>query len=306
MKNSIPSFNKSVFPFMFRALMLTSKMVLLHIVEVVQSLLAHASMPLKHWDEAFLAATFLINRTPTKLLDFDTPLHRLYKENPDYASLRTFGCACWPNLRPYNSKKLQFRSVRCIFLGYSNLHKGFKCLDASTGQVYISRDVVFDENVFPFSQLNPNAGSRLRTELLLLSPNQPHFSSNAGGVAPSDHTVDGQTSALNFPNSNVVLEENHGDFMQATAGADSHDDPAPAAPEFLLSTHQPTTMDGLDPDVSTQQERMGDSAAANAPVLPMSLHQARTGEPPPTSSATAPVPALADPGSHAAGDTVQV
>jgi hypothetical protein len=42
-----------------------------HIVEMGLALLAHASMPLKYWDEAFLAATFLINRTPTKLLSFD-------------------------------------------------------------------------------------------------------------------------------------------------------------------------------------------------------------------------------------------
>jgi hypothetical protein len=40
------------------------------------SLLAHASMPLKYWDEAFLAATYLINRLPTKILDFSSPLER--------------------------------------------------------------------------------------------------------------------------------------------------------------------------------------------------------------------------------------
>jgi hypothetical protein len=34
--------------------------------------------------------------------------------------------------------------------------------------LYISRDVVFDENLFPFASLNPNAGSRLRQEILLL------------------------------------------------------------------------------------------------------------------------------------------
>jgi hypothetical protein len=36
--------------------------------------------------------------------------------------------------------------------------------------VYISRDVVFDENIYPFSALHPNAGARLRNEILLLSP----------------------------------------------------------------------------------------------------------------------------------------
>jgi hypothetical protein len=138
-----------------------------HIVEVGLSLLAHASMPLKFWDEAFLAATFLINRLPSKVINHTTPLERLFHVKPNYTALRTFGCSCWPNLRPYNKHKLQFRSKECVFLGYINLHKGFKCLDVSTGRIYVSRDVVFDEGIFPFSKLHPNAGAKLRSEILL-------------------------------------------------------------------------------------------------------------------------------------------
>jgi len=139
-----------------------------HIVEVGLALLANASMPLKLWDEAVLTATYLINILPSKVIDFDTPSERLFKEKPDYKSLRVFGYACWPNLRPYNTKKLAFRSIRCVFLGYSGRHKGFKCLEPSSGRVYISRDVVFDEAVFPFSELHENASARLRKEILLL------------------------------------------------------------------------------------------------------------------------------------------
>ncbi|WVZ90565.1 hypothetical protein U9M48_036856 [Paspalum notatum var. saurae] len=139
-----------------------------HIVEVGLSLLAHASMPLKFWDEAFIAATYLINRVPSKVINFSTPLECLFNQKPDYSLLRVFGCACWPNLRPYNKHKLEFRSKQCVFLGYSNSHKGFKCLDVSSGRVYISRDVIFDEEVFPFSKLHPNAGALLRSEISLL------------------------------------------------------------------------------------------------------------------------------------------
>jgi hypothetical protein len=64
--------------------------------------------------------------------------------------------------------KLSFRSTRCVFLGYSSHHKGFKCLEPNTGRVYISRDVIFDESVFPFANLHPNAGARLSKEILLL------------------------------------------------------------------------------------------------------------------------------------------
>ena len=71
-------------------------------------------------------------------------------------------------MRPYNTRKVQFRSKRCVFLGYSNSHNGFKCLDPSEGRVYISRDIVFDETVFPFTELHANVGARLRAEISLL------------------------------------------------------------------------------------------------------------------------------------------
>jgi hypothetical protein len=71
-----------------------------HIVNVGLSLLGHAHMPLKYFDEAFLAATYLINHLPTKVLQFSTPLELLFKDKPNYDGLRTFGSVCWPNLRP--------------------------------------------------------------------------------------------------------------------------------------------------------------------------------------------------------------
>jgi hypothetical protein len=139
-----------------------------HIVEVGLALLANASMPFKFWDEAFLTATFLINLLPSKVINHDTPVERLLNTTPNYESLRVFGCACWPNLRSYNKRKLAFRSTRCVFIGYSSRHKGVKCLDPSTGRVYISRDVVFDESIFPFQSLHANAGAQLKSEILLL------------------------------------------------------------------------------------------------------------------------------------------
>jgi hypothetical protein len=139
-----------------------------HIVEVGLSLLAYASMPLKYWDEAFLTAVYLINHLPSKVIQSKTPMECLFGKSGDYSLLRMFGCACWPNLQPYNRHKLEFRSKQCAFLGYSNLHKGYKCLDISTGRLYISCDIVFDESVFPFATLHSNAGARLRAKIDLL------------------------------------------------------------------------------------------------------------------------------------------
>jgi histone deacetylase 1/2 len=93
-----------------------------HIVDVGLALLANASMPVKFWDEAFLTATYLINILPGKVINFQMPTELLLKETPDYTSLWIFGCVCWPNLRPYNTRKQSFRSTRCVFLGYSASH----------------------------------------------------------------------------------------------------------------------------------------------------------------------------------------
>jgi hypothetical protein len=58
-----------------------------HIVEVGLSLLAQAHMPLKFWDEALLAAAFLINHTLSKVISYSKPLEHLYKIQPNYSSL---------------------------------------------------------------------------------------------------------------------------------------------------------------------------------------------------------------------------
>jgi hypothetical protein len=39
------------------------------------------------------------------------------------------------------------------------MHKGYKCLEVSSGWVYISRDIIFDEEVFPFTELYLNVGA---------------------------------------------------------------------------------------------------------------------------------------------------
>lgn len=118
--------------------------------EMGLTLLAQAGMRLHYWWDAFSAAVHLINRLPTPTLQNLSPLEALFKQKPDYQMPKTFACACYPHLiRPYNQHKLQFRSSNCVYLGFSSNHKGYKCL-SSTGRIYISRNVIFDEDDFPF------------------------------------------------------------------------------------------------------------------------------------------------------------
>jgi hypothetical protein len=75
------------------------------------------------------------------------------------------------------------------------MHKGVKCLDVSTGRIYISRDVVFDENVFPFASLHPNAGALLKQQILLLPTSTNEGVQNIANHVPIIPITDAQQNA---------------------------------------------------------------------------------------------------------------
>jgi hypothetical protein len=69
----------------------------------------------------------------------------------------TFACSVVPATLtlPLPLLKLPPRSTRCLFLGYSPDHKGYRCLDLTSHRIIISRHVVFDEDVFPLAGSTP-------------------------------------------------------------------------------------------------------------------------------------------------------
>ncbi|RVW94165.1 Retrovirus-related Pol polyprotein from transposon RE1 [Vitis vinifera] len=121
-----------------------------HIVETGLSLLTHASMPLSYWPFAFSTVVYLINRLPTPTLNHLSPYFKLFGTFPNYSKLRSFGCLCYPWLRPYTSHKLESRSSPCVFVRYSPTQSAYLCLDTSTARLYTSRHVRFVESIFPF------------------------------------------------------------------------------------------------------------------------------------------------------------
>jgi hypothetical protein len=122
---------------------------------VIRTLLIQASLLRRYWAEELHTAVYLLNNLPTKTIYAACPHVTLFGSTPSYEHLRFFGCACYPNLATTAPHKLTPRSTRCVFLGYSTDHKGYRYLDLSTNRLIISRHVVFDEDSFPLAA-SPN------------------------------------------------------------------------------------------------------------------------------------------------------
>jgi hypothetical protein len=112
-------------------------------------------MPLKFWAEALHTTTYLLNIRPSKVNPHTTPCFSLFHSHPNYSDARVFGCLCFPNSYSTSPNKLSPRSTLCVHLGFSDEHKGYHFLDLVSGHVHVSRHVTFAENIFPFSERQP-------------------------------------------------------------------------------------------------------------------------------------------------------
>ncbi|XP_074293195.1 uncharacterized protein LOC141620152 [Silene latifolia] len=121
-----------------------------HILEKARTLLFHANLPKYFWGECVMTAAFLINRTPTKLLNNRTLYEVLYGEKPVLDNVRVFGCLAYAHNKDKPKDKFNERGKRCIFVGYPYSKKGWKLYDLKKRIVFESRDVSFYEHVFSF------------------------------------------------------------------------------------------------------------------------------------------------------------
>ncbi|KAL1222421.1 Retrovirus-related Pol polyprotein from transposon TNT 1-94 [Cardamine amara subsp. amara] len=121
-----------------------------HILNVARALLFQASLAIKFWGETILAAAYLINRTPSTMLKRKTPYEILYGSVPPYDNLRVFGCLAFAHNQKRDGDKFCSRSRQCVFLGYPFDKKGWTLYDLDKDELFVSRDIVFVENTFPF------------------------------------------------------------------------------------------------------------------------------------------------------------
>jgi hypothetical protein len=93
----------------------------------------------------------IINRIPTPNLSNKSPYELLFSKLPSYIHLKVFGCLCFSSTLTPNRSKFNARAKPCDFIGYPSNSKGYKLYDLATHSVFVSRDIVSHEHIFPFA-----------------------------------------------------------------------------------------------------------------------------------------------------------
>ncbi|GAA0160017.1 hypothetical protein LIER_16666 [Lithospermum erythrorhizon] len=161
---------------------------------------------------------YLINRTPSKVLNFKPPYECLFGVKPSLSEVWVFGSLCYAHNLKSELDKFASRSQKCIFVGYSFGKKGWKVFNMETPDFFVSRDVKFVENVFPFGQVDP----------ISVAPGQPNV------INTMQEEFDQEEECLEVPPSRPPSAE---------IGADPPPSPVQAV---SLQTAQPSSGPSLD------------------------------------------------------------
>ncbi|KAM0022126.1 putative RNA-directed DNA polymerase [Helianthus debilis subsp. tardiflorus] len=125
-----------------------------HLLDITRTLMIHSHVPHRFWGDAVLTAAYLINRMPSPVIHGQTPFSILFPKGTMFPlPPKIFGCVAYVHDHRPGTPKLDARAIRCIFVGYSRVQKGYRCYSPSLRRYFTSSDVTFHEECpfFPTS-----------------------------------------------------------------------------------------------------------------------------------------------------------
>jgi len=184
-------------------------------VEAALSMLHGAGISTGFWGEAILAFNHVSNRVPTKGLPGGiTPYEAWTGVKPSVYHLRPFGCKVSVHIPSHQRKKLDPKSWKGVFMGYSLDKKGYRIWDMSRHQIRESRDVIFYEDVIVNENLirpgsHPEGSPARMADIFEREPERTQSNEESDSAPPPGE--DGVT--LEFEDQNLSSKERNPDII---------------------------------------------------------------------------------------------
>ena len=126
------------------------------LTEKIKCIRLHSKLPEDLYPECYLAAAHLLNRTPTRSLNWDSPLMKMQKllNQPikkEFSHLRVYGCKTYPLFKnadaPPKSEKMRPRAFINYLVEYDSTNI-FRVWNPEKGDVNDYKNVIFNEAEF--------------------------------------------------------------------------------------------------------------------------------------------------------------
>ncbi|KAG7556886.1 Integrase catalytic core [Arabidopsis suecica] len=183
-----------------------------HLMEVSRAMLFQKHMPKRFWGDAVMTACYLINRTPTR------------------------------DLR----NKLEPKSTKCVFIGYSTTQKGYKCFDPVNNRYHVSRDVKFMEDKAYFGEKSWESVKDLPNSTIDRAKSLRHILEHLGNVSPSQEDA---KATPNVDTNEAQAQESGGNATQEPLDIEQE-----SGGEKLLGREEEPSEEVVEKDPSSEGE----------------------------------------------------
>ena len=116
------------------------------IIEKVRCMLFDTHMSKGFWAEAVFSAVQIINVLPNSSIENKIPNELWYGKKCDVSNFKVFGAKAMVMIPYEKRKKLDKKSIECVFLRNADDAKAYRLYNKKTKKTVVSRDVVFFEN----------------------------------------------------------------------------------------------------------------------------------------------------------------
>jgi len=115
------------------------------IMDMARSMMKERHLSNEYWGDAVACSVFILNRSLSKSVMNHVPQEAWDRKPCNVSCFRIFGCVAYAHVPKEMRRKLDDRSEKCIFVGYSEESRAYRLYNPISKKYVISRDVEFKE-----------------------------------------------------------------------------------------------------------------------------------------------------------------